>query len=915
MIKMIHSFIREIKRSHTIGEKMAQEIELSEEQKQIIDSKNNTIVVSNPGTGKTTTLSLKVIKLLQDKVKPENILCITFTEKAKKEMFDAIYDNSNKQFSDAELMKINIHTFHSFAYNYLLDIGKIGGDIVGNNLMRFSILESFEKNHALNYGKDYIVSTIVPKTENAIRYIKSFGITPDKINLEKATKLLEEIFDEKSSTYSIDEMKSFLNYFVEAYKEYEKSKLQAVDYSDMLLMFKENFRGNKFQYVLVDEMQDMNEIEAEIATMVAENLFLVGDAKQAIFGFQGGSVKNFKKFMASCEKKMLSLNRRSSQQILDYSKKHFLENTQQRDLFEEELSVFKSLGKGEIPKVISTSAHLSKILEIIEQNQDKTVGIITRTNGQIIKISKFLDSNNIEYSSTSSQASAEQAKNEIQSYIKGLLSDRIEDKISATFTIFAPYSLKEAFEFSKAFKDEEFGKLERIKSWGMKLQREELDDLFEDVILPMCISKGSEWFASATKVKEEINEFLTFETPTLQGLFDFISIGEESYLEQKSESKVTLTTVHKSKGRAFDVVVYIPSDSKRTSFIDSITKSILSSSDVEVESELTEESLRVDFVAFTRAKEKLIVIADDKASKNYHVEDLSEIEVDDAKDELIATKLNNRLSEAYSLFIAGRFADSEKLLKEEDDWLREYIINYFDTVDHFSYSSIKTNPYEFLKNNIIKMPRVFAATDFGSEVHDALEKILTEKTKIDDYGEDVRKAVQNGLDAIEELKVKYPGLRIDSTEKYQKILIKSMTDHNDDKLLFTGYIDAVFKHDDGILIVDYKTDKKSNRASEHKRQLAVYKKMYSILEDIPEEKINTCVIFVALRGNISTGKFERETSMGGRDVFPTFEGHLKTVLDWRKDPESFIGKLLEEKNEEPLYLAIKEKLEKNTNSS
>ena len=887
---------------------MTQDIKLSTEQQEIIDSKKDTIVVSNPGTGKTTTLSLKVIKLLENKVNPKNILCITFTEKAKKEMFDAIYEKGKGKFSDAELMKINIHTFHSFAYNYLLDLGLISGDIVGNNLMRFSILESFEKNKALNYGKDYIINTIVPKTENSIRYIKNFGITPEKININNATKILEEIFDEGSSRYTLKEMKAFLKYFIEAYKDYEKSKCQAVDYSDMLLMFKENFRGDKFQYVLVDEMQDMNEIEAEIATMVAENLFLVGDAKQAIFGFQGGSVKNFKKFMKSCEKKMLSINRRSSQQILDYSKQHFLEKTQQRELFEEELQVFKSLGEGQIPKVISTCAHLSKILEIIGENKEKSVGIITRTNSQIIKISKFLDSNSIEYSSTSSQASAEQAKNEIQSFIKAQLSDRMEDKISGTFTIFAPYTLKEAFEFSRAFKAEEFGKLSKLESWGLKLQREDLDRLFEDVILPMCISKGSEWFASAIKVKEEINEYLMFQTPTLDGLFDFISIGQESYLEQKSDAKITLTTVHKAKGRAFDIVVYIPSDSKRTSFIDIITKSILSSSKVEVESELTEESLRVDFVAFTRAKEQLVVIADDKESKNYHIEKLSDIEIDDAKDELVATKLNNTLSEAYSLFIAGRFDDSERLLKGEDGWLKEYIINYFETVDHFSYSSIKTKPYEFLKSNIINMPRAFAATDFGSEVHKALQKIVTGNAKIDDYKDDVKKAAQNGLDAIEDLKKEYPGLEIVSTEKHEKILLSSMTDYKGDNLQFTGYLDAVFKHNDGLLIVDYKTDKKSDDASEHKRQLAVYKKMLSILEKVPEEKITTCVIFVALRGVISTGKFDRETSKGTRNVFPTFERHLNKVLDWRKDPESFIKKLLEEKNEEELFLAVKEKL-------
>ncbi len=900
-----------IRNHHNLGDnEMEQEIELSKEQQEIVDSKKDTIIVSNPGTGKTTTLSFKVIKLLEEKVKPEDILCITFTEKAKKEMFDAIYDKGKGKFSDADLMKINIHTFHSFAYNYLMDAGIISGDIVGNNLMRFSILNSFEKNQALNYSKDYIISSIVPKTENSIRYIKSFGITPDKIDLKKATTILEGIFDEKSSSYSMDEMKSFLKYFVEAYKEYEKSKCQAVDYSDMLLMFKEKFHGKKFHQVLVDEMQDMNEIEAEIATMVAENLFLVGDAKQAIFGFQGGSVKNFQKFMKTCEKKMLSTNRRSSQQILDYSKQHFLKGTYNKEMYKEELAVFRSLGTGEIPRVFSTSAHLSKILEVIKENPDKTIGIITRTNGQIIKISKFLDSNSIEYRSTASQASTQQAKIEIQSFIKGLLSDRIEDKISATFTIFAPYTLKEAFEFSKAFKAKEFEKLSKIESWGLKLQREELDQMFTNLILPMCISKGAEWFSAAMTVKQEINEYLTFETPTLDGLFDFIAIGEESHMEQKNDSKITLTTVHKAKGLAFDVVVYIPSNSKKTSFIDSITKSILSSSDIQVESELTEESLRVDFVAFTRAKERLVVIADDKESKNYHIEDLSEIEVDDAKDELIVAELNSRLSEAYSLFIAGRFSDSEKLLKEEDVWLEEYIKNYFASIDHFSYSSINTNSYEFLKKNIISMPHVGAATDFGSKVHHALESILKGKSKIEDYKDDVKTATQNGLDEIEQLKKEYPGLKVDSTERRLKVLLSSLTDYNEDNMQFTGFLDAVFKHDTGYLIVDYKTSKKTNYASDHKRQLAVYKKMLASIENIPEEQITTCVLYVSLRGSINTGKFDSEISKGTRDVFPTFEKHLQKVLGWKKDPQKFIEDLLAEKNEESLYLAVKEKLTK-----
>ena len=121
-------------------------MQLSQEQEEIINSDKNTIVISNPGTGKTTTLALKVINLLEKGVKPESILCITFTEKAKKEMFDKIYELAHGTFSDAEIMKINIYTFHSFAYNYLIDAGVITGDIIGKNLLRFSILKKFLKN-------------------------------------------------------------------------------------------------------------------------------------------------------------------------------------------------------------------------------------------------------------------------------------------------------------------------------------------------------------------------------------------------------------------------------------------------------------------------------------------------------------------------------------------------------------------------------------------------------------------------------------------------------------------------------------------------------------------------------------------------------------------------------------------------
>ena len=271
------------------------EIKPTPEQQAIIDSKESTIVVSNPGTGKTTTLALKVIDLLENGVNPEDILCITFTIKAKKEMFDKIYSMAQGKFPDSEILKIRINTFHGFTRDYLTEAGFISSDMIGNNFLRYSILESFIENKAFTYGKDYIISSLMPKTEQAIRYIKSFGITPDKIDLKKAASAIEQNFT-PTKAYSTEDIKTFLTYFVEAYKNYEDSKNDAIDFSDLLLTFLEKFHGDKFQYVLVDEMQDMNEIQSQIVEMISENLFLVGDAKQAIFGFQGGSIKNFQKF-------------------------------------------------------------------------------------------------------------------------------------------------------------------------------------------------------------------------------------------------------------------------------------------------------------------------------------------------------------------------------------------------------------------------------------------------------------------------------------------------------------------------------------------------------------------------------------------------------------------------------------------
>ncbi len=552
-------------------------MELTDEQKKIVESQDDTLVIANPGTGKTTTLSFKVINLLENNVDPENILCITYTEKAKKEMFDAIYKLAiEKNISELKVMRLNIYTFHGYAYNYLTELGIISGEILGNNFLRYSILESFQKEKALNYSTKYIIDHIVPKVENAIRYIKSFGITVDKINLQTIEPLLVKHHN-SSSSYSLDDVKAFLGYFKKAYEFFENSKNDANDYTDMLLKFMGNFSGQKFPYVLVDEMQDMNEIEADMVELISEKLFLVGDAKQAIFGFQGGSIKNFYRFKGRCKPMFLTENMRSTQEILDYSKKYFLGKTQFRSEYENELKNFNSSKTGSIPKIFSTGATNKKILELIEKHSEseKTIGIITRKNYQIVDISKNLDFHNINYSTTASQSTTKQARNDIVKFLKGILSDKIEDKVTGALTIFSPYSIKEGFDLSIAFRNKDSAKIEQLKSWMINLDNAEIDDLFSKRIYPMCVSRGTEWYLTAQLVHSQIIELFNYKTPTPEELFDYISIGEENYIDRNKKAKVILTSVHKAKGLSFDTVIYLPKEGSKASFIDAIVTSIL----------------------------------------------------------------------------------------------------------------------------------------------------------------------------------------------------------------------------------------------------------------------------------------------------------------------------------------------------
>jgi DNA helicase-2/ATP-dependent DNA helicase PcrA len=197
-------------------------------------------------------------------------------------------------------------------------------------------------------------------------------------------------------------------------------------------------------------------------------------------------------------------------------------------------------------------------------------------------------------------------------------------------------------------------------------------------------------------------------------------------------------------------------------------------------------------------------------------------------------------------------------------------------------------------------------TSFGNEVHKALERILLDKAKPEDFTDKVQRAVENGLDVLDELREEFPGLQVVRTEVDVDVPMKSIVKYEHDDLVLTGKIDVLFKHDSGYLMVDWKTSMNENKSAVFKRQLSVYKKLYSIEQKIPEDKITTCVIFVALRGNVETGVFGRSKHIGGN--FKTFEKHLLKILEWKKDPKKLIKEFLDLQENNPLVRIVQDKL-------
>lgn len=875
----------------------------------------NFLIKANPGTGKTTALADRVIELLKNGISEREILCLTFTNKAVDEMFEKIRQKMKENgIENTKVNGITISTFHSFCNLYFSEQGK-EYEIISNNFTRFSIFKSLERNHVFNYDRDYIIQELVPKVENAIRYIKSFGITPEEINVERVKQgLISSSFLENMNGIGVEEILEFFGHFMSAFQDYEREKGEdRIDYNDLLKRFLLEYDPLKkhYKYVLVDELQDVNEVEAEMARLLGDYLFLVGDRKQAIFGFQGGSLKNFTEFQKLPDLNQLtkSLNYRSFSEILEYSKHYFLTKTKDKSYFDE-LSDFRSNNGpgGRVRQIVGSNTDniaVKLVMELI--SKDKNTAIITRTNEQLIEISKILDSKNVKYATTASASVSTRAKNSIIDYLKGIMFKNEKDVMKALFTPFSGISLRKAFEIEEKYRKKEIGMEEVRRQAKPFFDRVEstydlqsLNRLFNQVILPISVALDNDYYVSAATTLENINQYIDSRvTPQFEDLELYLRTAEENYESDDKKERLVLTTVHKAKGLEFDNVIYLPKKQNiKSSFIDLVTNSVIKDTKgVDVKEDLAEESIRIDFVAFTRAKESLFIVTNPSLGEDYYIDGLVERAVEEIEDE--PSPYKKKYEEAYSLFVNKRYKEAEALLDDDDQWLINRIHNYFkNRLKTVSFSLIDSlsDPFTFIKQNVFGIKEKKERMDFGLEAHKLAENYFKRLVNEEGLNENERKILKNIINIKEEVTRKYNAEEIEA-EKSIELPLRSVFPEINSELKLSAKLDAVFadKDKNKFLIIDFKTDKSDENGSKHRRQLSIYKRIFAVEKGIDESRIDTAIAYISLTGKINTGKFgfKLDTQKIKDKQIETVKGHIFELMGYIDNPDRFVEKALE----------------------
>ena len=653
---------------------------LNNEQKEAVTFLNGPLLVlAGAGSGKTRVLTHRIAYLIEKGISPYHILAITFTNKAAAEMKERVI-----KLIGGEASNMQISTFHSFGLRLIRENTKYLD--LGNNFAIYDTEDSLTLVKKILKSLNIDTNKFTPKSfRNKISSLKN-----DLINYQEYKQYAKTDFDEMT---------------VKVYKKYEEElrNNNAVDFDDLLILPIKLFRENedillkyqeRFKYILIDEYQDTNEAQYVLTKLLAskyQNICVVGDSDQAIYGFRGANFKNilnFEKDYKLCKTIILDKNYRSTKTILDAANSVIKNNHERhpKDL----LSV-----KGEGEKITYYRARngLDEVGYIADTINDlKNQGIsldemvvLYRTNAQSRSFEDEFLKKNIPYRLIGSINFYQRKEiKDLMAYLKVINNPR--DTISLLRSINTPkrgigsktiedlvekstennISVLDAIDSGKALVYKNI-----IKEIQEEMEHLSLTELVDLVLLKSGLKEElvKENSIEAETRLENLEEFKSI-TKAFEDKYGLISLPdflyEVSLISDNTEisdskNRVTLMTIHAVKGLEFNYV-----------FITGLEEGLFPHSNCLYSESEIEEERRLCYVAITRAREKLY-ITNARTRVLYGMDQINPVSrfINEIDSELLDSN-NEVVSGFIKKTSSDKVSSSPKVLKDDNQSHGEY---------------------------------------------------------------------------------------------------------------------------------------------------------------------------------------------------------------------------------------------------
>ncbi len=590
---------------------MKKMIDLNDQQKEAVMHKNGPcLVIAGAGSGKTRVLTMRIVNLIEQGVDSYNILAITFTNKAAKEMktrVNEMIDCSNSF----------IGTFHS----------------LGLKILRENYSElGYEKNITILDSDD--TNSIIKKI------MKNLDIDPKQVSPYYIKNRISFI---KNECLTESQITQFFNtppekIALKVYDEYQVllKKNNSVDFDDLLTLPVFLFQNNKdilnhyqdkFKYILIDEYQDTNEVQYKLSRLLANkynNIFVVGDQDQSIYSFRGANYKNILNFENDYkDAKVIKLeeNYRSTNTILNAAN-DVIKNNKQR----KEKNLWSGNGDGIKIKYLRSYDEKHEVTLILEEIKKligegiskKNIAILYRTNAQSRVIEEMFLKSNIPYKVVGSYYFYNRSEiKDLISYLRMILNNN--DDISLRRIINTPkrgIGVATLNALEKEAKEKNISIMEAING-GKELEFKNLIIRLTKESENLSLTELIDYILTETNLKSSLENNKDLESELrLENLLEFKSITSSfeertgsvnlgDFLEEitlmsdmsdykKSDDEITLMTLHSAKGLEFDIV-----------FLIGMEEGLFPHSNALIDKEEIEEERRLCYVGITRAKKML----------------------------------------------------------------------------------------------------------------------------------------------------------------------------------------------------------------------------------------------------------------------------------------------------------------------